>query len=82
MSYFHEYFDDTGRKTLRSFSSPVNLKRFDKLGWMTTKDEIDYIPEYLSAVKCFPILDRKQIRNLRKADPLEIEAGKIIEWDK
>jgi len=82
MSYFHEYFDDTGRKTLRSFSAPVNLKRFDNRGWMTTKDEIDYIPEYLSAVKCFPILDRKQIRNLRKADPLEIEAGKIIEWQK
>lgn len=82
MSYFHEYFDDQGQKSLRSFSPAVNLKRFDKLGWMTTKGEIDYIPEYLADIRHFPILDRKQIRNLRKAEPIEIEAGKIIEWKK
>jgi len=80
MSYFHEYFNDNGKKNLRSFSAPVNLKRFDKRGWMTTEEEVDYIPEYLAEVKHFSILTRKQIRNLRKADPLEIEAGKIIEW--
>jgi len=80
MSYFHEYLDNRGRKNLRSFSPAVNLKRFDKLGWMTTKEEIDYIPEYLVEVKHFPILNQKQIRNLRKAEPIEIEAGKITEW--
>lgn len=80
MSYFHEYFDDKGRKNLRSYSAPVNLKRFDKLGWMTAKEEIDYIPEYLAKVKHFPILNRKQIRNLRKADDIEIQAGKLVEW--
>jgi hypothetical protein len=82
LSYFHEYFDDKGRKNLRSYSPPVNLKRFDRLGWMTTREEIDYIPEYLAEVKHFPILDRKQIRNLRRADPIEIQAGKLVEWKK
>lgn len=82
MSYFHEYFDNAGRKNLRSFSPAVNLKKFDKLGWMTTKEEIDYIPEYLAKVKHFPILNRKQIRNLRKADEVEIKAGKVVEWKK
>ncbi len=80
MSFFHEYFDNQGRKSLRSFSLAVNLKRFDKLGWMTTRENIDYIPEYLAKVRHFPILDRKQIQNLRKAEQIEIEAGKIIEW--
>jgi hypothetical protein len=80
MSYFHEYFDNQGRKSLRSFSPAVNLKRFDKLGWMTTQKEIDYIPEYLAEVKHFPMLNRKQIRNLRKADEVEIKMGKIVEW--
>lgn len=82
MSYFHEYFDDLGRKNLRSFSAPVNLKRFDQMGWMTTKEDIFYIPEYLADVRHFPILSRRQIRNLRKADAVEIEAGKITEWKK
>lgn len=80
MSYFHEYSDDRGRKNLRSYSRPVNLKRFDARGWMTTKEHISYIPEYLAEVKHYPILNRKQIRNLRKADPIEIKAGKITEW--
>lgn len=80
MSYFHEYLDDKGRKNLRSFSAPVNLKRFDKLGWMTTKEDIDYIPEYLAGVKHYPILTRKQIRNLRRADKIELKTGDIAEW--
>lgn len=80
MSYFHEYFDDLGRKNLRSFSAPVNLKRFDKSDWMTTRENIFYIPEYLADVRHFPILSRRQIRNLRRADKLEIQAGKIVEW--
>ena len=80
MSYFHEYFDDNGKKNLRRYSAPVNLARFDQRGWMTAKEDIDYIPEYLADIKHFRILNRKQIANLRKADPIEIKAGKILEW--
>jgi hypothetical protein len=80
MSYFHEYTDDLGRKSLRSFSNPVNLKKFDKLNWMTTEEELDYLPEYLDEVKHFQILDRKQIRNLRRADQVELDAGDVVEW--
>jgi hypothetical protein len=82
MSYFHEYLDNRGRKNLRSFSRPVNLRVFDKLGWMTTREEIDYMPEYLDKVRHFPILDRKQIFGLRKADEVEIKAGNVVEWKK
>jgi hypothetical protein len=82
MSYFHEYFDKKGRKSLRSYSRPVNLKIFDKRGWMTTEEEIDYIPEYIDGVKHYQILNRRQIRNLRRADKIEIKAGDILEWKK
>lgn len=82
MSYFHEYSNNRdGKKTLRSYSLPVNLKRFDHLGWMTTKEEIMYIPEYLVDVKHYPILNRKQIRNLRLMDKIEIKTGQITEWE-
>ena len=80
MSYFHEYQDDYGHKNLRSYSLPVNLKRFDRLGWMTTYEDIDYIPEYLVKVKHYSILTRTQIRNLRMADPLEIQASRLTEY--
>lgn len=81
MSYFHEYFDTTGRKSLRSFSAPINLKRFDHLDWMTTEEEIFYIPEYLADVKHSPILNRKQIMYLQKADRMEDKVGKMLEWE-
>jgi len=80
MSFFHEYADSDGRKNLRKYSLPVNLSRFDKHGWMTTEEEVWYIPDYLTTVKHFPILTRKQIQGLRKADAVEIKAGEIVEW--
>ncbi len=82
MSFFHEYFTDNGRKTLRSFSMPVDLSIFDKYGWMTSEEEIWYIPDYLSKVRHIPLLNKSQISRLRKADAIEIEAGKLVEWKK
>lgn len=80
MSYFHEYTTNDGKKTLRSFSNPVNLSRFDNQGWMTSEEDIWYVPEYLADVKHFQLLTKKQIANLRKADDIEIEIGRVVEW--
>lgn len=82
MSYFHDYVNiNTGKKTLRSFSRPINLKRFDRLGWMTTQEEVFEIPAYLAEVRHHKILNRRQVRNLRPADAIEIKAGSIPEWN-
>jgi hypothetical protein len=80
MSFFHEYFDDNGKKNLRSYSAPVNLSRFDKLNWMASDEEVWFIPDHLTRIKHFPIINRKQISGMRKADEIEIEAGKLREW--
>lgn len=82
MTFFHEYYDPQGKKTLRSFSSPVNLKVFDKYNWMTTKRDIDYLWQHLDKVKHYPILSKKQIRHLRRADKIEIKSGELVEWKK
>jgi len=81
MSYFHEYFDNKGRKTLRSFSNLVSLDKFS-FDWIVSEDNLWDIHDYLDEVKHFPILNRKQIAGLRKADKIEIEAGKITEYKK
>lgn len=83
MSYFHEYSSQaTGKKTLRSYSLPVDLSRFDALGWMTREDDVWEIPEYLADVRHLPLLTRAQIAALRKADPMELRAGDLLEWPK
>lgn len=81
MSFFHEYSDDSGKKTLRSYSLPVDLSRFDNLNWMASEEDVWFVPDYLAKVKHFPILNLSQIRGLRKADELEIKAGKLLEWE-
>ena len=80
LSYFHEYFLDNGKKTLRTYSMPVNLSKFDNKNWMTSEKNVWFIAQHLVNVKHYPILNKKQIHFLRKAEPIEIEAGKIIEW--
>ncbi len=80
LSYFHEYFDHQGIKTLRSYSSPVNLSRFDKQNWMTNEKDTWFIADYLCEVRHIPLLTRAQIATLRRADPVEIKAGKLVEW--
>src|SRR3989344_1028387 len=82
LSYFNEYFLDSGKKTLRSYSMPVDLSRFDKLNWVTSKKDVWFVPEYLGKIKHIPIVNKKQIFNLRKAETIEIEAGRIIQWKK
>ena len=82
MSFFHEYFDDKGKKNLRKYSLPVDLSKLDRLNWMASEEDVWFIHDYLDKVKHFPILTRSHISGLRKADKIEIDAGKIVEWKK
>jgi hypothetical protein len=47
---------------------------------MTSEEDVWYIPDYLVKVRHHKILSEKQIRNLRKADEIEIKIGKVTEW--
>lgn len=68
MSYFDFYFNTLGEKSLRSYSVPVDLTRFDKFNWMTTDDDLEFIGDYLFRIKHYPILTKKMIRDLSMAD--------------
>jgi hypothetical protein len=84
MSYFHEYFlNSNGKKTLRKYSVPLNLNKFGK-DWMTREDDLWEIDDELDRIKHFDIFEKskskKVLKNLRKADKIEIEMGKIEEY--
>jgi len=94
LSFFHEYFDDNGKKTLREYSDLFDLRYFDvsplllrrgageRLDWRTSSRNLFKIPKYLDKIKHYKILSKKQIKNLRKADKIEIQAGKLVEYKK
>ena len=56
MSYFEHYFNKAGEKTLRAFSRPVNLRRFDRICWTTREDYVWEIPNYLCDVRHMSIV--------------------------
>ncbi len=82
MSYFHEYFTNhDGKKTLESFSKPYNLKKFGT-GWITSTEDLWNIGALLDASPHISIVSKRISKQLRKADPIEIEAGKLVEYKK
>lgn len=80
MSYFHEYFaNKDGNKNLRAYAL-VDLSIFDKDNWMTSEEDLWNIYNYLFKIPHEKIMDRSMISTLRKADKIEIEAGKLTEY--
>ena len=56
MSYFEHYYNPEREKTLRTYSRPVNLARFDSISWMTSEEDPWAIPEYLCTIPHTPLL--------------------------
>lgn len=79
MSYFHEYFLDNGMKTLRQYSAPLNLNIFEK-DWVMMEGDLWGIDYELEKIKHYDIMPKSYIKKLRKADKIEIKAGKIKEY--
>jgi len=77
MSYFMHYYNLKGEKSLRAFSTrPVQLRRFDRRGWMASEADVWYIPEYLGEIDHTDVLTSAQIKRLTKMDRRLFEAGK------
>ncbi len=81
MSYFHEYFLDNGKKTLRQYSKPLDLNIFEK-GWETEEGDLWGIDEELDKIRHYDIAPKKIFKKLRLADKIECEIGKNVEWNK
>lgn len=68
MSYFNIYFNLRFERTLRRYSRPVNLARFDRFNWMATEKPIWFIAEYLCEIPHIPLLTSTMERNLTRVD--------------
>ena len=75
ISYFEDYYNDAGEKTLRSYSRPVNLTRFDALHWMTADEELWPISDYLFRAAHRPLLAPGTECRLSRIDDRLFRAG-------
>ncbi len=77
MSYFNIYFNLRGERTLRRYSRPVNLARFDHLNWMTTVKPIWFIAEYLCEIPHIALLTPAMAKNLTRVDRRTFQAEMV-----
>jgi len=68
MSYFNLYFNLRGERSLRTFSRPVHMKRFDHLAWMTTDKPVWFVAEYLLTIFHYRLLTPEQAKRLHRVD--------------
>jgi len=74
MSYFHIYFNMRRERSLRTFSRPVNLKRFDDQQWMTTEKPIWFVVYYLFEIHHYKLMTRAMINHLHRVDDRTFQA--------
>ena len=75
LSYFDVYFNLRRERSLRTFSTPVNLTRFDRRNWMTTDDPLWFIAEYLFTVRHYRLFPPVVAKSLHRLDDRSFRAG-------
>ena len=80
MSYFHEYSDRHGRKTLRSYSVAFDLRCVDAKLWVTNTHACLETNDRLASARHYPLVTSRQERLLVRRDPFERHTAKTVEY--
>jgi hypothetical protein len=83
MSYAHEYYLYDGRKSLRAYSAPFDLSKYPPEKWIMageSEHELDWLMTALAESRYFPLAPDKNMRRMRRASKVELEALKIIDF--
>ena len=80
LTYFFEYTKGR-RKTLRTYSVPVDLRKVDPKLWATNGKFCEEIVEILTVARHFNLVPRGQEKRLRPIDIVERNAKKLDDYD-
>ncbi len=76
-SYFEQYFNLRGEKTLRNYSVPFDLSRLDALEWSFRDDHLPDIAGRLDGSRHHRLLTPAIERALRRVDARSMQAGMV-----
>jgi len=75
MSYYDFFFNVSGDKSLRSYSLPLDLTRYNSQNWTMTDEDLEFIGDKLEKMRHYPVVDETMIKNLSKASETMLKAG-------
>lgn len=82
MSYFHEYYNKRGRKTLRSYSGSLDMRNIEPEHWVTSEKSCWAAHDHLASVRHYPLISARQARLLSPRDAFERRAAKMVQYPK
>lgn len=74
LSYFEDYFNYGGEKTLRGFSNTIDLSIFDHKSWMTSEKDLFFMADYLNKIKHTALFGKVR---LRPVTPIAKQSGEL-----
>jgi hypothetical protein len=80
MSYFHEYSDRHGNKTLRSFSRAFDLRRIPVADWVTQRNDCWAAHDALEASRHHALIRGAAERSLARRDEFERAVAAIGQY--
>jgi len=68
MSYFEQYYNIEREKTLRGYTGPLNLNRFERLDWMTKDEPLELIARRTDEIRRIDLLPPALAERLSPVD--------------
>jgi hypothetical protein len=75
MSYFEQYYNLEREKTLRGYTGPLNLGRFDRLMWMVRDEAMEAIAKRTDQLRRVMVIDTRMGARLALVDDRSYQAG-------
>jgi hypothetical protein len=75
MSYFEQYYNVEREKTLRGYTGPLNLKRFDRFDWMTKDKPLEFIAQRTEEIRRTNLIPSALAERLSFVDERSYHAG-------
>jgi hypothetical protein len=80
ISYFHEYCNRRDHKTLREYSVPVDLRRFDAKLWVSGTQNVWDLADQLDDFRHFPLLNGRHLKSVTRRDAFERRVGNLQQY--
>jgi hypothetical protein len=75
MSYFEQYYNLEREKTLRGYSGPLNLRRFDRTNWLTADATMELIARRTDEIRRVDLIAASMAERLSPVDERSYHAG-------
>ncbi len=80
LSYFHEYHNKHGEKSLREYSRAFDLRTLDPAQWVNGDSGAWEVERRLDLVHHYPLFPSAQARYVTRIDPMEWKAKRLVEY--